>query len=230
MTKVMRRPYRDGYFWLLFGSNAEHKEAQGTNRGIALYVESLHKHFGSIRQWCVDNGFAQPQDPVATADGYLATGTKFGLESGDRINIGRINKAALEIRNKSRVSWPEDAREICDRYERKIYELFELLDSTSDAKDAYDVEIRSLEVKLNDAERITSRANDTAEEMKRRAKEVDIDRLRRDLATEFSLKTEALHEENRRLAAGLYEATSQVTKLSEDKKRLRAALNTARNR
>lgn len=145
---------------------------------------------------------------------------------GNLFNVGRLLQFVGEKLTKERAEWPDDAMEMCGLLERKIYEIFNALKESTKADERNQVELRNLRSALAEAKRAAAHAGDAAEELKRRARESDPVRIRREIKADMSARHSAMEDEIRRLRAELHEAQSQVAKLAEDKKRLRAALNT----
>ena len=218
MTKVYR-DYRNGYITVF----PEYVPAQGEipdeATGVSMYVGSSSHIGGIFRQWSVDNGYSQE----------TLNGTDFGLHvGGGRVRGGRLFRCFRELRDRQREAWPQEARDTCHRLERKLYETFESLDEATDAKEKLASDVSQLKSSLAEAKRVATRAEQTAAEMKRRAADSDPTRIRREVEAENATRVAQLEQANQALAAKIAEAESQMSKLAEDKKRLRMALNGAR--
>ena len=211
------RDYRTGY--MICYPDYEHGNAPNKAAAVAIHVESSSKFGGTFRQWLVDNGYSKE----------TINGTSFGFYmEGDRVHAERVFKCFKELREKQRETWPQEARDTCHRVERKLYEMFERLDETTEAKEKLDGDVTRLKSSLAQAERVAKSAEQTAAEMKRRAKESDPVRIRKEIEVENATRVAQLEQANQTLAAKLAETESQMSKLAEDKKRLRMALNGAR--
>jgi hypothetical protein len=183
---------------------------------VTMHVPDLE---GALRQWLVDDGHSKE----------TVNGTNFGFHmDGDNVHAWKLFKCFKELREKQRETWCQEARDTCHRVERKLYEIFELLDETTDAKEKLEGDAVLLKSSLTEAKRVAKSAEESAAEMKRRAKDSDPDRIRREVEAENAARVAQLEQSNRALASKLAESESQISKLAEDKKRLRAALNGAR--
>lgn len=218
MTKVYR-DYRNGYMTVYPEYAPAHGEIPDLTTGVSMYVGSSGQIGGIFRQWSVDNGYSHE----------TLNGTDFGFAiEGGRVRGGRLFRCFKELRDKQRETWSQEARDTCHRLERKLYETFEGLDEATDAKEKLTRDVSQLKSSLAEAQRVAVSAEQTAAEMKRRAKDSDPARIRREVETESAVRIAQLEQANQALAAKLAETESQMTKLAEDKKRLRIALNGAR--
>ena len=220
MTGV-HRDYRTEYMTVYPEYGLEDGEKPDAATAVSTHVGSNSKFGGAFRQWAVDNGYAH--------DTINGTNFGFALEDG-RYRGGRLFRCFRELREKQREVWCQEARDACHRLERKLYELFELLDETTDVKEKLDGDVKRMKSSLTEAARVAMNAEQTAAEMKRRAKDSDPARIRREAEAENAARVKQLEQSNQVLAAKLAEAESQMSKLAEDKKRLRMALNDARGR
>lgn len=215
---MIHRDYRTEYM-TVYPDHAREDEKPDATNAVSMHVGPSSKFGGTFRQWAVDNGYSQ--------ETLHGTNFGFGLEGG-RVRGGRLFRCFKELRDKQRETWCEEARDACHRLERKLYEMFELLDQTTDAKEQLESDVTLLKSSLKEAERVAKSAEQTAAEMKRRAKDSDPDRIRKDVEAAHAARVAQLEQVNQVLAAKLAEAESQMSKLAEDKKRLRVALNGAR--
>ncbi len=191
----------------------------------SIYIGTKQEWFGVARQWAVDNGFARHDIRVQ------GTKTRFGLSDGGGVlRQDLVSRCFAELRNRQRENWPQAARDTCSRVERKLYEIFELLDETTDAKEKLEIEVGRLTPALVKAKRVAEDAEQTAADARSRARSSAPDRIRREVEAENAARMAQLEQANQALVAKLAEATSLTSKLAEDKKRLRAALNGARAR
>lgn len=215
------RDYRTGYMTIYPQYEPVHGEKPDTDTAVAVHIGASSQFGSALRQWAVDNGYSRE----------TINGVDFGFAvEGRRYRGGLIFRCFKELREKQRETWSQEARETCHRLERKLYEMFELLDETTVAKEKLDDEMTLLKSSLAEAERVAKSAEQTAAEMKRRAKDSDPDRIRREVETANAARVAQLEQLNQTLTAKLAEAESQMSKLAEDKKRLRVALNGARAR
>lgn len=197
----------------------------GNGKNAAVFIGEATVARGRIRQWCVDTGHASHAAKLNVYTGELTLTTKW-CNHPDGLSV----RAILDLRHQERKDWPANAQGLCETLETELAEVFEECEMANAHIGQRDVEIRDLKSRLAESERRAQAAEAAAEEMKRRARAVDPDRLRREITAELAGETAKVAEENHRLAAELHEARSQAAKLAEDKKRLRSALNTARSR
>lgn len=218
MTR-MHRDYRNDYMTVYPEYAEAHGQTPDAATAVTMHVGPSSKFRATFQQWSVDNGYAHE----------TINGTDFGFAvEGGRVRGGRLFRCFKELRDKQRATWCQEARDTCHRLERKLYEIFELLDETTNAKEKLDSDVTLLKSSLTEAARVATSAEQTAAEMKRRAKDSDPTRIRREVEAENAARVAQLEQLNQALAAKLAEAESQMAKLAEDKKRLRIALNGAR--
>ncbi len=211
------REYRNGYLTL-----------RSNGLCASVYAGTAAEWRAAMQQWSVDIGFVRGS-VVPTDDGFSNT-IEWGFCSNGMANVGLMQRAMHETRDRQRLEWKDDAKDLCERHEKKLFELFEALDKSSDALEERDAEVKSLKSKLAEVRRVAKAADETAEAMRERARLVDPDLIRRQIESEVKAQLDRLSEDKQQLAAQLYEARSQADKLAEDKRKLRTALNSARGR
>ncbi len=189
--------------------------------GCVVYVGD--DWFANVRKWLSDNGHAREERELR-GDGCLATRTNWG--SAER----HITAYIAHLRGQRWSSWPRDASELCEKYEKRLHEVDEKQLQYAAAVKEKDEEIERLRSRLEHARREADSAKAVACEMRKRAAEADPDNIRRQVELGVEHRVGNLTIERNALAAELHEAKSQIAKLAEDKRRLRLALNTARGR
>ena len=196
----------------------------------SVYIGAKSNWFAIVRQWCVDNGYSRTSIGE-TPDGFVVERTNWGITTEDgRVNVRMIDRAIDDFITRTRREWPDEAKSLCERYEEKLNQIMKQLDDASDSLEASERETSGLRSKLVDAERRAAKGEAAAEDLKNRLRALDPERIRREVANEIQQSLAATEATVARLSSELYEAKSHVSKLSEDKKRLRVALNSARGR
>lgn len=220
------RTYRQDYMTVHLDDHANFLD--DIDSSVSIYAPE--KEFrGIMHEWCAANGYSKVKT-AATEDGFCQY-QAWGLSTDDgRIYAGRINRCFRERRAAQRAAWPTEAADLCERYEKRICDLFRQMDLLSDQIEKAQSDERSLRSALANSQRETRAAEAAAEELRKRVREADPNRIRREIAAEFDQKTANITAERNQLASLLHEATSRETKLADDKKRLRMALNSARGK
>lgn len=184
-----------------------------------IYVPEWESTWSMYLKWKRDGGVIECDASIPSPIG------KPRYSSGSEM----FQRFLMEAVSRQRSSWCPEAKALCQVYESEISELFKTA-STIEETRGLAGELRAIRLRLDEAKMRVQRAEESAEEWRRRAASADPDRIRREMEAEFKARSSWLLEENRRVVAELHEAKSQLAKLAEDKKRLRAALNGARSR
>lgn len=138
--------------------------------------------------------------------------------------------ALMEITNQDMHGWSEDARQTAISYQEALFRALTRINALTEIATKELNAIDSMRRQLKSEQSETAKAREAAEEVKARLREVDPDKVRRETEEKCTQKIQRLADENGILAAELHEVRSQVAKLAEDKKRLRAALNSRSGR
>lgn len=184
----------------------------------SVYVGSMHEFAPSLRKWACDRGLSS-----VDREGDFNV-VRWGLTDE---NVKQWVSDKIE---KERATWPEEAKAACERLENMLSVAFGEAESAVRLSKKEEADRKSAESKSKHAEHRADLAEGAIAELQKRVRAADPDRIRRAVEVEFSDRTKKLEGEIQRLTARLNETESQVTKLSEDKRRLRAALNSARGK
>lgn len=201
----------------------------------SVFVGSTEEWIGAMRMWSIENGYFQHESAKVTLGGFstgvdcFSTGVDWGFGSDGHVKMGLVMRALVEITAKRRVEWPDDAKDACLRVEQKLHEVFGLLDDETEKREALERKAQQLERDIEWARRSSDAAGRALDEMKRRLREANPDHARRSAEAACAERIAQLEQEAASLRAKLHEAESRESKLADDKKRLRAALNGARS-